>query len=865
MAGRDPELAKPALRAFGDLLRGLEASGSVGEDPRHVHAGLITVLLRLVVMLYAEARGLMPGLGVARLFEQLHADPERFDAWPRLLALFRQLFDPDEYPFLERAHAISDLVVRRVLANLLVVDYRELDVEQLGSVYEALRSTEQRRRSGSHYTPRSLTEPIVRTTLRPLLEDLGEAPTPAQILDLKVCDPAMGSGAFLLEACRQLADALVAAWVKHGCVPSDIPPDVDRVMHARRLVAQRCLYGVDKDPFAVSLAKLSLWLETAASDQPFTFLDHALEHGDSLVGLTRRQIAAFHWKESKPIDSPPKDLCLAGDLVIAAFFSSERAKPRERRRAELLEKIEAWQASGEGGEHLRSLVAAMRTADRAIQPFHWELEFPEVFDRPNPGFDAIIGNPPFMGGRHVTASLGDRYAAWLVAKHPGSSGGADLVAHFFRVGFELLREGGTLGLIATNTIRQGDTRAAGLRWICEHGGHIYAVAKRRSWPGKAVVVVSVVHLRKRVAVRARTIDGREVETISAFLFHRGGHDDPAPLRENAKLSFQGAVVLGAGFVFEDGNPDATAIEEMHGILERSPATAERIFPYIGGHAINHEPRHRHHRYVIHLGEASESEARARWPELMHILDAKVRPERARKDPEKYPRMVNEWWKFWNSRPELEQAIAGLRRVIACAQTSKYRLFTFLPSALVYDQKVIVFAFESSAALAVLQSRSHTLWSDFFGSTMKDDPVYTPTDCFRTFPFPAGWSEQVALEQAGQRYHEFRAELMIRNDQGLTTTYNRFHDPDETAAEILELRELHDQLDRAVLDSYGWTDLRARCEFLLDYQLEDEEAGRRKQPWRYRWPDVVQDEVLGRLLALNCARADAERLGPEPRA
>src|SRR5439155_10672742 len=130
----------------------------------------------------------------------------------------------------------------------------------------------------------------------PLATDpLVAGPRPEQILDLKVCDPAMGSGAFLVEACRQLAEELVKAWHAHDCLPI-LPPDEDELLHARRLVAQRCLYGVDKNPLAVDLAKLSLWLATLAKDHPFTFLDHSLRCGDSLVGLTQEQIVAFHWK-----------------------------------------------------------------------------------------------------------------------------------------------------------------------------------------------------------------------------------------------------------------------------------------------------------------------------------------------------------------------------------------------------------------------------------------------------------------------------------------------------------------------------------------------------------------------------------------
>ena len=157
--------------------------------------------------------------------------------------------------------------------------------------------SDERRRSGSHYTPSSLTGPIVQAALEPVLKQLGDNPTPEQILALKVCDPAMGSGAFLVEACRQLGDALSRAWHAHNQAPI-LPPDEDENLHAQRQIAQRCLYGVDKNPMAADLAKLSLWLATLAKDHPFTFLDHALRSGDSLVGLSRKQITAFHWDKT---------------------------------------------------------------------------------------------------------------------------------------------------------------------------------------------------------------------------------------------------------------------------------------------------------------------------------------------------------------------------------------------------------------------------------------------------------------------------------------------------------------------------------------------------------------------------------------
>jgi hypothetical protein len=147
------------------------------------------------------------------------------------------------------------------------------------------------------------------------------------------------------------------------------------------------------------------------------------------------------------------------------------------------------------------------------------------------------------------------------------------------------------------------------------------------------------------------------------------------------------------------------------------------------------------------------------------------------------------------------------------------------------------------------------------STLKDDLQYTPTQCFGTFPFPRDFETNAALEQAGREYYDLRAALMVKNNEGLTKTYNRFNNPDETSPDILRLRELHAAMDRVVLDAYGWTDIQPTCEFLLDYEEDEDEEGtsRRRKPWRYRWPDDIRDEVLARLLALNAQRAEEERL------
>jgi len=1035
------KLADQVLEALWQLLRGFQRANddtkgafladALRENPQDVYGGLLSTLMRLVFVLYAEDRGLMPAsdvyqkhYSVSGLFERLREDAARypdtmdarFGAWAQLLALFRlihdgggraglrfptrhgRLFDPDAYPFLEGRRygsarvvgaaidppRVPDGVVFRVLQNLLMLEgerlsYRALDVEQIGSVYEAmigfalqqaagpsiavrpkhvvinleelleqkpkerpawlqqhaelkltgdalirattveetlaalgkkvsreytpaplgpavmyLQPTEERRRSGSHYTPRSLTAPIVQNTFRPIFEHLGEQATPEQILDLRVCDPAMGSGAFLVEACRLLAERLVRAWEAHRATPK-IPEDEDALTYARRLVAERCLYGVDRNIFAVDLAKLSLWLATLAREHPFTFLDHALRHGDSLVGLSREQIACFNWEQDSQLpllrtlidervreaqrlrqqiqgmaasdDVPVKsrlleevnevltDVRCIGNLAAAAFLEREKPRDRHALRVKYAAEVTEW-LGHPASEKAKSLTRA------EIVTFHWEIEFPEVFARGNPGFDAFVGNPPFAGKNTITASNGANYLQWLLELHEQSHGNADLVAHFYRRAFNLLRKGGTFGLIATNTIAQGDTRGTGLHWIRLHDGIVFAASRRIKWPGQAAVVVSVVCVHKGKLSGPFELDGRKVDSITAFLFHTGGDDDPHRLNANANKSFQGSIVLGMGFTFDDSDKSGVAnpLALMNELIRKAPRNAERIFPYIGGEEVNDSPTHAHHRYVINFGQMSEAEA-LQWPELMAIVEARVKPDRLAQNREIRARY---WWRFGEVAPALYQAIRGLDRVLVinCGATP-HMSFAFLDSRIVFANTLAVVAEAQWSAFSTLQARPHECWARSFGSSMKDDLRYTPSDCFETFPFPVGWDVNQGLETAGHEYYEFRAALMVRNNEGLTKTYNRFHDPDELDTEILKLRELHAAMDRAVLDAYGWTNIQPGCEFILDYEdAEDDEPGRasrKKKPWRYRWPDEIRDEVLGRLLALNAQRANEEAI------
>ncbi len=197
----------------------------------------------------------------------------------------------------------------------------------------------------------------------------------------------------------------------------------------------------------------------------------------------------------------------------------------------------------------------------------------------------------------------------------------------------------------------------------------------------------------------------------------------------------------------------------------------------------------------------------------------------------------------------------MERCIIKSSISEHFLFARGPADAVYPHNTTVFLDESLALFAILQSRVHEVFGLFFSSGLEDRGGYRPSDAFLPFPLPVNYAsiDRLATATARSVYEVFRGDLMVRNNEGLTKTYNHFHDPDERSPDILKLRELHAAMDRAVLDAYGWTDLQPTCEFLLDYEEDDDESGsgrRRKKPWRFRWPDDIRDEVLARLLELN---------------
>ena len=391
------------------------------------------------------------------------------------------------------------------------------------------------------------------------------------------------------------------------------------------------------------------------------------------------------------------DVRLLGDLVLAAFFEGSKPKERESRRRAYQEAI----LNREPRRHAAEL-EERRHAEMPFVPFHWEIEFPEVFERESPGFDGFVGNPPFAGKNSVAAGNVTGYPSWLKEMHEESHGNADLVAHFYRRAFSLVRDGGTLGLIATNTIAQGDTRSTGLRWICEHGGEIYCATKRVKWPGDAAVIVSVLHV-----VRGEYAGNRVLR------WQNGGPDHrvPVPSRRPRRSSTArgliparasvGSYVLGMGFTFDDTDKKGVAsrLAEMQRLIDSDPRNRQVIFPYIGGEEVNTSPTHAHHRYVINFAERSEAECRRRWPDLMAIVEQRVKPERLKLgDNGDARRRKARWWLWGRYTPALFAVTGGLEKLLAISRIGNSFAFTFLPAGRIYNEKVVVFPVHNSSTI-----------------------------------------------------------------------------------------------------------------------------------------------------------------------
>jgi methylase of polypeptide subunit release factors len=782
----------------------------------------------------------------------------------------------------------------------------------------AFEQGDERAATGSHYTPEDLVQPLIKHSLDYLIAERLKAPNPeAELLDLRVTDITCGSGHILLAAARRIATELaVVRTGEEQPSPSAYRAAVRDVIRTciygvdlNPLAVELCkvaLWLEAHNP-GQPLNFLDHHIKCGNAIVGFVRreeLDKGVPNEAFATMPGDDKDLAAKWRKANKQDradirqirlAPPMQQRLEGRLTQWNVLS---ALP-ERTPAEIEAKKDRFLAFTQGNDaFLFTQLAAIpiaqfyvpKTPDNdtglitdsqfrrywtdglapqgegtamalatAIEKrfFHWFLEFPDIIARG--GFDCILGNPPYLGDKALSGTYGHAFCSYVKVEF-ATNGLADLVVYFLRRMFGLVAPMGFTAFITTNSIKDGDIRKDGLERVMAEGGEINMAVRGIKWPGRANLVVSLVSIHKGAWKGNVVLDGKRVSVISPFLDSSLDLGEPKPLAESKNHVFNGYYWLGDGFLISNEAADL--------LRKTDSRNAGVIGGVVNGHEINSEPDQSPQRSAIFFADMNEAECRT-FAEPFEIIERTVKPERLLSTDRTFR---EKWWRFARTRPELRRSLKGLARCFAAANTTKYLSFSSFSTDLLISHPQNVFATDRWDLYAVVQSTIHEVWARKYSGALETRLRYSPSDCFETFAFPEGlWqTANPALAAIGERYHEHRKSLMLSLWLGLTDIYNLFHSRDLTPARvakvskkpaeeaargyegILELRRLHVELDLAIRDAYGWQNLP------LDHDFHEVDTLPENDRVRSTISSAARKEVLRRLLALNHARAEAEK-------
>ena len=796
---------------------------------------------------------------------------------------------------------------------------------------------DERSATGSHYTPDDLVQPLIKHSLDHLIADRLAKPDPEkELLDLRVADIACGSGHILLAAARRIATELaivrtgeeqpsptafrkalrdtirtciygvdlnplavelckVALWleahnpgeplnfldhrikcgnaivgyVRREEVDAGVPdeafaklpgddPEVGKKIRARnkseRQSRDQKKFAFTKDRQGQIDAVLDKWKTIAAMPERVpTEIDAKKAAFDTFMSSG----AAFVLKQ-------------IASIPIAQFYL-----PRTPENEPRLITDEAFREywSGNLSPQGQAPAAAVGIATKK-RFFHWFLEFPEIIQRG--GFDCILGNPPYLGGTNLSGTYGHAFCNYV--KHAyAPTGLSELVVFFLRRYFSILRAGGFVGFITTNSIKDGDIRKDGLEQVVGSGGVISFAVRAIRWPGRANLVVSLLAIRSGQWSGPFVLDGKAVATINPFLEAAQRDSPPLVFAGNTGCMFQGSDFLGDGFLLEE--------EEATRMVATDPQLKDVIFPALNGQELNNHPVQFGGRRIICFFDKPLDWAERYTAALSRVRNL-VKPARE-KQADAGAR--EKWWQFLRPRMELYTRLERLERCFIAAVTTKHLSFSAVKPSRIFLKTLKVLTTDRWDVFAVVQCGVHESWARKYSSALKQDLRYSTSDCFENFPFPDGlWQTPSAgLAENGERYHEHRRKLMLSLWLGLTDVYNLFHSreveadlakhfasrakkdprgelipeehragalsftPEHALAGILELRRLHVELDACVRDAYGWHDLP------LEHDFHEVETLPENDRVRYTISAAARKELLKRLLAENHRRAATE--------
>lgn len=431
--------------------------------------------------------------------------------------------------------------------------------------------------------------------------------------------------------------------------------------------------------------------------------------------------------------------------------------------------------------------------------------------------DAIIGNPPFLGGKHMRLNLGDRYIDEVFKRFPEVKD-VDFCAYWFRLAQDNLGESGRAGLVATNSISQGKSRKAALDYVTANGGIIHDAVSTQVWSGEAKVHVSITNWSKQTP-QVFYLDSREVSRINSSL--QGEIDVSGANRLNSNLNkcFQGVIPNGKGFVVTN--------EDVSLWISKNQSNSRVLKLFSMGSNLAKNSLGKPDRWIIDFGDMTIEDASEYKLPFQHLKT--TIPEERKNN--RNPRLKEYWWRYEGKRLEMKQEISCLAQYFAVPEVSKWAIFVPCPTSWLPGNKTKVILSDDFYIFGILTSNVHRTWMHAQKSTLKADIAYTHNTCFETFPFPqTPTAKQIdSIRKTAVDLHEYRSQQMEKKQWGITKLYNEYFN--EPAS---QLAKLHKTLDDLVLKAYGFSKTDDLLEKLLALNLEVAEKEKRGDrvvgPW-----------------------------------
>ena len=719
------EVTEKAARRMGDLFKSLQDRKEMTKT--YDDAMARRFVLQCVLAMFAEDRQLLP----RDLFlDCIQACQKGASSYDVLGSLFSAMNAPGITP--AGRYKGVDYFNGGLFAKIDPIELNEKELELLhqialqnwsqvrpsifGSIFEAtVDNNQERHAQGIHFTSEVDIMKIVRPTISDYWEDrINEANTFLELLKLeeelrtyRVLDPACGSGNFLYIAYQELKR------IEQLLFEKITQFDDLEAQQRLGLITPLQFYGIDINPFAVELARVTMMIARKVAIDKFNLTEPAL-----------------------PLDTLDQNI-----ICKDALFTE------------------------------------------------WPIA------------DAIIGNPPFLGGKKLRSELGQKYTERVYKKFPEVEGQPDFCVFWFRKASDALEEKGRAGLVGTNSIAQVSGRRASLDYVVNQGGIIHHAISSQEWSGDAAVHVSIVNWSKQKP-KKRVLDNQEVEIISSSLTAEVSVASALKLNANKNMSFESCGLRGKGFIISE--------DEANSWIAIDPKNAEVLKPMIDGKGLIYPTNPLC--WVIDFNNMSFEQASS-YKLPFQRVEERVKPERDHN--RRISRRVN-WWRFGEHAPNMRKALEGLSCYFALPKITKWVMFTPVDIKILPCEANMVIASDDFYLLGILTSQVHQIWVKAQRSTLKSDTRYTNTTCFETFPFPQQVKPKLMqqIRTTTEALHHYRLEQIHQKQWSMTKLYNEYFK--EAAS---QLYKLHAKLDRLVLEAYGWKDAEDLLSELLTLNLE----------------------------------------------